>query len=67
MFQVWDDQKKKVKKKCADVNEFLRSTGGADPGPYLNHYEKRVLDLMGGWVRIVGFTQVIDPLEVSLF
>lgn len=63
-FQYWDDQKQAVKMRCAAVRNHLAETGGNNPLDLLTEYDRRVLAVMGGWMRIVGFTSVVDPLEV---
>ncbi|XP_034232798.1 mucin-5AC-like [Thrips palmi] len=65
--RYWTDQKKTVKARAAQVYRALgRGTGG---GPaldvHLTSYELRVLTCMGGWVRISGFADIVDPLEVD--
>lgn len=32
----------------------------------LSEYDRRVLTVMGGWMRVVGFLSVIDPAEVCV-
>ncbi|KAK3928640.1 hypothetical protein KUF71_016864, partial [Frankliniella fusca] len=61
--KYWDDQRTAVKKRAARVRNHLAGTGGGRPLDLLSDYDRRVLGLMGGWTRVVGFTSVVDPLE----
>ncbi|KAK3916266.1 Altered inheritance of mitochondria protein 23, mitochondrial, partial [Frankliniella fusca] len=61
----WDDQRTAVKKRAARVRNHLAGTEGGRPLDLLSDYDRRVLALMGGWTRVVGFTSVVDPLEIS--
>lgn len=58
-----------MKNRAAKINKELnRGTGGGPPrDELLSTYERRVLNVMGGWVRVVGHTSVVDPLEVVYF
>ncbi|KAK3920665.1 Amyloid-beta A4 protein [Frankliniella fusca] len=64
--KYWDDQRTAVRGRAARVRNHLAATGGGRPLDLLTDYDRRVLALDGGWLRVAGFTSDVDPLEVGV-